>query len=107
MTAGQSSQQTQNSVENPSQNALCIPKHSMWRTFYKTSSTFSAATQQPGPCSLRPSVVFGCKGILIIFGIFQAYETQRVRLKQVNDSSDNLTEIFNLFFILRRSPATD
>ncbi|KAK3768877.1 hypothetical protein RRG08_021885 [Elysia crispata] len=28
--------------------------------------------------SLRPSVVFGCKGILIIFGIFQAYETQRV-----------------------------
>ncbi|KAK3750115.1 hypothetical protein RRG08_030532 [Elysia crispata] len=36
--------------------------------------------------SLRPSVVFGCKGILIIFGIFQAYETQRVRLKQVNDS---------------------
>ena len=26
--------------------------------------------QQPGPCSLRPSVVFGCKGILIIFGIF-------------------------------------
>ncbi|KAK3732258.1 hypothetical protein RRG08_030601 [Elysia crispata] len=37
----------------------------------------------------------------------QAYETQRVRLKQVNDSSDNLTEIFNLFFILRRSPATD
>ncbi|KAK3780346.1 hypothetical protein RRG08_054406 [Elysia crispata] len=47
--------------------------------------------------SLRPSVVFGCKGILIIFGIFQAYETQRVRLKQVNDSSDNLTEIFNLF----------
>ncbi|KAK3770492.1 hypothetical protein RRG08_033512 [Elysia crispata] len=36
--------------------------------------------------SLRPSVVFGCKGILIIFGIFQAYETQRVRLKQVNDT---------------------
>ncbi|KAK3736853.1 hypothetical protein RRG08_000602 [Elysia crispata] len=32
------------------------------------------------------SVAFGCKGILIIFGIFQAYETQRVRLKQVNDS---------------------
>ncbi|KAK3740269.1 hypothetical protein RRG08_031988 [Elysia crispata] len=31
-------------------------------------------------------VVFGSKGILIIFGIFQAYETQRVKLKQVNDS---------------------
>ncbi|KAK3770447.1 hypothetical protein RRG08_012188 [Elysia crispata] len=108
MTAGQSSQQTQSGMYGePIAERTSHPKHSMWRTFYKTSSTFSAATQQPGPCSLRPSVVFGCKGILIIFGIFQAYETQRVRLKQVNDSSDNLTEIFNLFFILRRSPATD
>ena len=46
--------------------------------------------------SLRPSVVFGCKGILIIFGIFQAYETQRVRLKQVNDSRFVRISINNL-----------
>ncbi|KAK3792639.1 hypothetical protein RRG08_023114 [Elysia crispata] len=36
--------------------------------------------------SLGPSVVFGYKGILLIFGIFMTYETQSVRLKQVNDS---------------------
>ncbi|KAK3690936.1 hypothetical protein RRG08_021634 [Elysia crispata] len=38
--------------------------------------------------SLGPSVVFGRKGILLIFGIFLAYQTQSVRLKgkQVNDS---------------------
>ncbi|KAK3775423.1 hypothetical protein RRG08_010215 [Elysia crispata] len=32
--------------------------------------------------SLGPSVVFGYKGILLIFGIFLAYQTQGVRLKQ-------------------------
>ncbi|KAK3739790.1 hypothetical protein RRG08_033937 [Elysia crispata] len=36
--------------------------------------------------SLGPSVVFGYKGILLIFGIFLACETQSVRLKQVNNS---------------------
>ncbi|KAK3798652.1 hypothetical protein RRG08_001274 [Elysia crispata] len=36
--------------------------------------------------ALYPRVVFGYKGILLIFGIFLAYKTQSVRLKQVNDS---------------------
>nr|KAG5700492.1 hypothetical protein BaRGS_013979 [Batillaria attramentaria] len=31
-------------------------------------------------------VLFGYKGILLIFGIFLAYETRSVKLKQVNDS---------------------
>ncbi|KAK3782390.1 hypothetical protein RRG08_033032 [Elysia crispata] len=35
--------------------------------------------------SVHPRDVFGYKGIPLIFGIFLAYETQNVRLKQVND----------------------
>ncbi|KAK3803327.1 hypothetical protein RRG08_031553 [Elysia crispata] len=35
---------------------------------------------------LRPSGVIGYKIILLTFGIFLAYETQSVRLEQVNDS---------------------
>ncbi|KAK3714126.1 hypothetical protein RRG08_053817 [Elysia crispata] len=45
--------------------------------------------------ALRPSVVFGYKGILIIFGIFLAHETQNVRLKQVNDSRFVGMSIYN------------
>ncbi|KAK3789913.1 hypothetical protein RRG08_027631 [Elysia crispata] len=33
--------------------------------------------------SLGPIIVFGYKGILLIFGIFLAYQTQSVKLKQV------------------------
>ena len=37
--------------------------------------------------SLGPIIVFGYKGILLIFGIFLTYQTQSVKLKQVSDSS--------------------
>ncbi|KAK3789026.1 hypothetical protein RRG08_030280 [Elysia crispata] len=33
--------------------------------------------------------VFGCKGILIIFGIFQAYETQKRQESIVSKEEDN------------------
>ncbi|KAK3800790.1 hypothetical protein RRG08_040678 [Elysia crispata] len=46
--------------------------------------------------SLGPSVVFGYKGILLIFGIFLAYETQNVRLKQVNKSRFVGMSIYNV-----------
>ncbi|KAK3712202.1 hypothetical protein RRG08_054274 [Elysia crispata] len=46
--------------------------------------------------SLGPSVVFGYKGILLIFGIFLAYETQNVRLKQVNNSRFVGMSIYNV-----------
>ncbi|KAK3738464.1 hypothetical protein RRG08_034754 [Elysia crispata] len=42
--------------------------------------------------SLGPSIVFGYKGILLIFGIFLAYQTQSVRLKQ---TAQQLTERLN------------
>ncbi|GFS03758.1 metabotropic gamma-aminobutyric acid receptor [Elysia marginata] len=41
-------------------------------------------------------VVFGYKGILLIFGIFLAYETRSVKLKQVNDSRFVGMSIYNV-----------
>ncbi|KAK3769113.1 hypothetical protein RRG08_051573 [Elysia crispata] len=48
--------------------------------------------------ALQPSVVFGYKYILLIFGIFLTYETRRVRLKvkQVNDSRFVGMSIYNV-----------
>ncbi|KAK3760233.1 hypothetical protein RRG08_052182 [Elysia crispata] len=46
--------------------------------------------------TMRPSVVFGYKGIPLIFGIFLAYETQNMRLKQVNDSRFVGMSIYNI-----------
>ncbi|KAK3740342.1 hypothetical protein RRG08_004281 [Elysia crispata] len=46
--------------------------------------------------SLRPSVVFGFKGILLIFGIFLPYETRSMRLKQVNGTRFVGMSIFNI-----------
>ncbi|KAK3740343.1 hypothetical protein RRG08_004282 [Elysia crispata] len=46
--------------------------------------------------ALGPSVVFGCKGILLNFGIFLTYETQSVTLKQVNDSRFVGLSIYNV-----------
>ena len=46
--------------------------------------------------SLGSSVVFGYKGIPLIFGIFLAYETQNMRLKQVNDSRFVGMSIYNI-----------
>ncbi|XP_041370051.1 gamma-aminobutyric acid type B receptor subunit 1-like [Gigantopelta aegis] len=41
-------------------------------------------------------VLFGYKGILLIFGIFLAYETRSVKLKQVNDSRFVGMSIYNV-----------
>ncbi|XP_046543396.1 gamma-aminobutyric acid type B receptor subunit 1-like [Haliotis rubra] len=41
-------------------------------------------------------VLFGYKGILLIFGIFLAYETRSVKLKQVNDSRFVSMAIYNV-----------
>ncbi|KAL8578950.1 hypothetical protein ACOMHN_001912 [Nucella lapillus] len=41
-------------------------------------------------------VMFGYKGILLIFGIFLAYETRSVKLKQVNDSRFVGMSIYNV-----------
>ncbi|KAK3792375.1 hypothetical protein RRG08_045919 [Elysia crispata] len=48
--------------------------------------------------ALLPSFVFGYKGILLIFGIFLAYETRSARLKvqQVNDSRFVGMSIYNV-----------
>ena len=43
-----------------------------------------------------PGVLFGYKGILLIFGIFLAYETRSVKLKQVNDSRFVGMSIYNV-----------
>ena len=41
-------------------------------------------------------MLFGYKGILLIFGIFLAYETRSVKLKQVNDSRFVGMSIYNV-----------
>ena len=46
--------------------------------------------------SLGPIIVFGYKGILLIFGIFLAYQTQSVKLKQVSDSRFVGMSIYNV-----------
>ena len=46
--------------------------------------------------SLGSSIVFGYMGILLIFGIFLAYQTQSVKLKQVSDSRFVGMSIYNV-----------
>ena len=41
-------------------------------------------------------VVFGYKGILLLFGLFLAYETRSVKLKLVNDSRFVGMSIYNV-----------
>ena len=41
-------------------------------------------------------VIFGYKGILLLFGIFLAYETRSVKLKPVNDSRFVGMSIYNV-----------
>jgi len=41
-------------------------------------------------------VIFGHKGILLLFGIFLSYETRSVKLKQVNDSRFVGMSIYNV-----------
>lgn len=45
---------------------------------------------------LISGVIFGYKGILLLFGIFLAYETRSVKLKQVNDSRFVGMSIYNV-----------
>ncbi|XP_045204185.2 gamma-aminobutyric acid type B receptor subunit 1-like [Mercenaria mercenaria] len=46
--------------------------------------------------SIWLGVVFGHKGILLLFGIFLSYETRSVKLKQVNDSRFVGMSIYNV-----------
>jgi hypothetical protein len=54
------------------------------------------------PCSNNvyvlyfPGVVFGYKGVLLLFGILLAYETRNVKIKQVNDSRFVGMSIYNV-----------
>lgn len=41
-------------------------------------------------------VVFGYKGVLLLFGILLAYETRNVKVKQVNDSRFVGMSIYNV-----------
>ncbi|XP_069101175.1 gamma-aminobutyric acid type B receptor subunit 1-like [Argopecten irradians] len=45
---------------------------------------------------LLTGVIYGYKGILLLFGIFLAYETRSVKLKQVNDSRFVGMSIYNV-----------
>lgn len=42
------------------------------------------------------SLLFGFKGLLLIFGLFLAYETRSVKLKQINDSKLINMSIYNV-----------
>ncbi|KAJ8300573.1 hypothetical protein KUTeg_022092 [Tegillarca granosa] len=46
--------------------------------------------------SIWLGVIYGYKGILLLFGIFLAYETRSVKLKQVNDSRFVGMSIYNV-----------
>ncbi|WAR30883.1 GABR1-like protein [Mya arenaria] len=55
--------------------------------------------------SIWLGVIFGHKGILLLFGIFLSYETRSVKLKQVNDSRFVGMSIYNVVFIeILRNP---
>ena len=41
-------------------------------------------------------VVFGYKGVLLLFGLLLAYETRSVKIKQVNDSRFVGMSIYNV-----------
>ena len=44
-------------------------------------------------------LVFGFKGLLLIFGLFLAYETRSVKLKQINDSKLICMSIYNVVIL--------
>ena len=47
-------------------------------------------------CLFVSGVVFGYKGVLLLFGILLAYETRNVKVQQVNDSRFVGMSIYNV-----------
>ena len=45
---------------------------------------------------ISSGVVFGYKGVLLLFGLLLAYETRSVKIKQVNDSRFVGMSIYNV-----------
>ena len=47
-------------------------------------------------------VLFGYKGVLLLFGILLAYETRNVKIKQVNDSRFVGMSIYNIVVSIKK-----
>ncbi|XP_069131836.1 gamma-aminobutyric acid type B receptor subunit 1-like isoform X2 [Argopecten irradians] len=67
---------------------ICIRRH-VFQDLDGSQTHHSQRKRQKG-------VIYGYKGILLLFGIFLAYETRSVKLKQVNDSRFVGMSIYNV-----------
>lgn len=54
-------------------------------TYYTAVSITTIATTTK-PFLTHAGLLYGYKGLLLIFGLFLAYETRSIKLKQINDS---------------------
>lgn len=43
-----------------------------------------------------PGVIYGFKGLILVFGLFLAYETRSIKVKQINDSRYVGMSIYNI-----------
>jgi hypothetical protein len=46
--------------------------------------------------NLVPGVIYGFKGLILVFGLFLAYETRSIKVKQINDSRYVGMSIYNI-----------
>lgn len=51
---------------------------------------------QPLSFSLFSGVIYGFKGLILVFGLFLAYETRSIKVKQINDSRYVGMSIYNM-----------
>jgi gamma-aminobutyric acid type B receptor len=45
---------------------------------------------------IRAGVIYGFKGLILVFGLFLAYETRSIKVKQINDSRYVGMSIYNI-----------
>lgn len=47
-------------------------------------------------CGLNVGLIYGFKGLILVFGLFLAYETRSIKVKQINDSRYVGMSIYNV-----------
>lgn len=51
---------------------------------------------QHNNANIHPGLIYGFKGLILVFGLFLAYETRSMKVKQINDSRYVGMSIYNV-----------
>lgn len=71
------------------QDSLLIPQHPAAEKFFIFNSSCRC-------CFIFAGVIYGFKGLILVFGLFLAYETRSIKVKQINDSRYVAMSIYNI-----------